>query len=280
MPLFDLNQSPVRKVRLKRVKDEREIHRLIADNLDVLLGVKFLASEYEFSDGRIDTLGIDENNFPVIVEYKKAKSSEVILQALFYKNWLLDHRADFELLCRNKLKESVKIDWSNPRVIVIAQEFNKWDKFAVQQMGGNIELKTYKLYEDNRLYLKDLIMKEKEKREVMPTDIEGYIRLRQPRKEITKIFEILTRKIEEISDDIIRVVAKTVVSYRTTRNFASIELQKTKITVHLNFQEMPEERDTFSLYSPKRKHCHLNLTDKGEIDVALRMIRKAYQDTL
>ena len=192
MPLFDLNKSPVRKVRLKRVENEREIHRLIANNLDVLLGVKFLVSEYEFSDGRIDTLGIDENNSPVIVEYKRVKSSEVIIQALFYKNWLLDHKADFELLCRNKLKESVKIDWSNPRVIVIAQEFNKWDKFAVQQMGGNIELKTYKLYEDNRLYLEDLIMKEEKKREVMPTDIEGYTRLRQPRKEITKIFEILT----------------------------------------------------------------------------------------
>ena len=141
--------------------------------MDVLLGVKFLASEYEFSDGRIDTLGIDENNSPVIVEYKKAKSSEVILPALFYKNWLLDHRADFELLCRNKLKESVKIDWSNPRVVVITQEFNKWDKFAVQQMGGKIELKTYKLYEDNRLYLEDLIMKEEKKREVESTDIEG-----------------------------------------------------------------------------------------------------------
>lgn len=178
------------------------------------------------------------------------------------------------------MKESVKIDWSNPRVIVIAQEFNMWNKFAVQQMGGNIELKTYKLYEDNRLYLEDLIMKEEKKREVVPTDIEDYIRLRKPRKEIAKIFEILTQKIEEISDDIIRAVAKTVVSYRTTRNFASIELQKTKITVHLNFQEMPEERDLFSLYSPERKHCHLNVTDKGEIDVALRMIRKAYEDTL
>jgi len=204
----------------------------------------------------------------------------VILQALFYKNWLLDHKADFELLCRNKLKESVKIDWSNPRVIIIAQEFNKWDKFAVQQMGGNIELKTYKLYEDNRLYLEDLIVGEEEKREAVPIDIEGYIRSRQPRKEIAQIFETLTQKIEEISDDIIRVVAKTVVSYRTTRNFASIELQKTKITVHLNFQEMPEERGLFSLYSSERKHCHLNITDKNKIDVALKMIRKAYEDTL
>lgn len=88
----------MRKVKLKKVENEREIHRLIADNLEVLLGVKFLASEYKFSDGRIDTLGIDENNSPVIVEYKSKKSSEVILQALFYKNWLLDHKADFELL--------------------------------------------------------------------------------------------------------------------------------------------------------------------------------------
>lgn len=100
------------------------------------------------------------------------------------------------------MKGSVKIDWSNPRVIVIAREFKKRDKFAVQQIGGNIELKTYKLYEDNTLYLEDLIMKKEKKREIVPTDIESYTRLRQPRKEITKIFEVLTRKIEEISDAI------------------------------------------------------------------------------
>jgi RecB family endonuclease NucS len=79
-------------VKLKHVANECEIHTFISDNLDVILGVRFLASEYAFPDGRIDTLGIDDNNFPVIIEYKKRKSSEVILKALFFKNWVVDHK--------------------------------------------------------------------------------------------------------------------------------------------------------------------------------------------
>jgi len=45
-------------------------------NLDTLLGVTFLASEYatgKTHGGRIDTPGIDENGFPVIIEYKRER---------------------------------------------------------------------------------------------------------------------------------------------------------------------------------------------------------------
>jgi len=79
--------------------------KLISENLETILGVRFLQSEFIFSTGRIDTLGVDENNSPVIVEYKKAKSSDVIIQALYYKNWLMDHKAAFKLLCKEKLEE-------------------------------------------------------------------------------------------------------------------------------------------------------------------------------
>jgi RecB family endonuclease NucS len=44
-------------------------------NLNPLLGIYFLASEYSTGKthgGRIDTLGLDENDFPVIIEYKRA----------------------------------------------------------------------------------------------------------------------------------------------------------------------------------------------------------------
>ena len=110
MPLFDLGSSPVKKIKIKKVENEGEIHQIIANNLETILGVRFLASEYRFPEGRIDTLGIDENNSPVIVEYKKSKSSDVILQALFYKSWLMEHQAAFELLCGKKLKEEVDIE--------------------------------------------------------------------------------------------------------------------------------------------------------------------------
>jgi RecB family endonuclease NucS len=60
-----------------------------------------LASEYPTGKkhrGRIDSLGIDENNSPVIIEYKRSTGENVINQGLFYLEWLLDHQAEFEAL--------------------------------------------------------------------------------------------------------------------------------------------------------------------------------------
>src|SRR5665811_294737 len=80
---------------------EKSLQQIIEDNLQTFLGVRFLASEYStgrMHGGRIDTLGLDENNSPVIIEYKRAINENVINQGLYYLDWLLDHRAEFELL--------------------------------------------------------------------------------------------------------------------------------------------------------------------------------------
>lgn len=281
MPLFDLNTTPVKMIKVKMARSEQEIHKLISHNLETILGVRFLQSEFKFATGRIDTLGVDENNSPVIVEYKKAKSSEVIIQALYYKNWLMDHKAAFKLLCKEKLKEDIKIDWSDPRVIIIARDFNKWDKRAVQQMGGNIELKRYRLYENNMLYLEDLIVTAKEKGEVTPSlqNLEEFIKSRQPRKEIEELFMVLTSKIAEISDDLRMVIGKSVVSYRTTRHFVSVQPQKTQLTLHLTFRELPKNLEIFKNVYKDRKHCHLSVKE-SDLDTALKLIKKAYEETL
>ncbi len=47
---------------------ERSLQSLFGKNLETLLGVRFLESEFVTSNrGRMDTLGIDENGFPVII---------------------------------------------------------------------------------------------------------------------------------------------------------------------------------------------------------------------
>ena len=46
----------------------------------------------------MDTLAIDRNNRPVIIEYKADKSSTVLLQGLFYMDWLVENKAEFEKL--------------------------------------------------------------------------------------------------------------------------------------------------------------------------------------
>ncbi|CAM3111749.1 hypothetical protein RAHE111665_15655 [Rariglobus hedericola] len=61
--------------------------QLIERHLDMLLGVTFLSTEYSTGakrGGRINTLGIDENGCPVIIEYKRSLSENVINQGLYY----------------------------------------------------------------------------------------------------------------------------------------------------------------------------------------------------
>src|SRR6266571_9082622 len=54
---------------------------------------RFVASEFSTGAqhaGRIDTLALSEDNNPVIIEYKKVKSSELINQSILYLAWLND----------------------------------------------------------------------------------------------------------------------------------------------------------------------------------------------
>jgi RecB family endonuclease NucS len=54
---------------------EKPLQVLIENNMDVLFGVRFIASEHSTGKkhgGRIDSLGLDENGSPVIFEYKRS----------------------------------------------------------------------------------------------------------------------------------------------------------------------------------------------------------------
>src|SRR4051812_49060112 len=138
---------------------EKSVQTLFEKNLEALLGVRFLASEFTTSNGgRIDTLGLDENGCPVILEYKRASNENVINQGLFYLDWLMDHRKDFQWLVLEKLgkKDADAVDWSAPRLICIAGDFNKYDDHAVKQMQRNIELIRYRRFGAELLML-DLV---------------------------------------------------------------------------------------------------------------------------
>ncbi len=133
---------------------EKELQNIIEQNMETFFGVRFLKSEYVITDGRMDSIGIDENNSPVIFEYKRSIKENVINQGLFYLDWLLDHKADFKMLVLEKLGKDVadQIDWSVPCVICVANDFTKYDVHAVNQMQRNIKLVKYRKYD------KDLIL--------------------------------------------------------------------------------------------------------------------------
>ena len=150
--LFRVGDSKVTELPGASVVVEKTLQELIEKHLDTFLGVKFLHTEYMTGSkhgGRIDTLGIDENGCPVIIEYKRSTNSNVINQGLYYLDWLMDHRAEFKLLTMEKLgaKAADSIEWSSPRLVCIAGDYTKYDEHAVQQINRNIELYRYRRYD-------------------------------------------------------------------------------------------------------------------------------------
>ncbi|MFF3849659.1 DUF5655 domain-containing protein [Streptomyces sp. NPDC002328] len=130
---------------------EADVQRLVETHMETLLGVRFLASEYSTGPvhgGRIDSLGLDENGSPVIVEYKRGTDAGVINQGLFYLAWLMDHRAEFEHLVRDRLGVTAasQVLWSGPRLICVAGDFTRYDVHAVREHRRSIDLVRYRLF--------------------------------------------------------------------------------------------------------------------------------------
>lgn len=154
--LFRTKGTDVTELKGSSVQLEKSLQTLIERNLDTFLGIRFLSTEHSTGKthgGRIDTLGMDENGCPVIIEYKRSSNENVINQGLFYLDWLLDHKAEFELLVTKQLgaEEAESIEWSSPRLVCIAGGFTKYDSHAVQQINRNIELIRYVKFEDDLL---------------------------------------------------------------------------------------------------------------------------------
>lgn len=128
--LFHIGHAPVRELPGAAMQVEKSLQMLFESNLEPLLGVRFLATEYSTGavhGGRIDTLGLDEDNSPVIIEYKRAVNENVINQGLYYLDWLLDHRKEFQWLAMEKLgpEAAQAVDWSAPRLLCIAGDFTR-----------------------------------------------------------------------------------------------------------------------------------------------------------
>ncbi|MFE1199566.1 DUF5655 domain-containing protein [Streptomyces olivaceoviridis] len=148
LKLFRTTNDGMTEVVPRLAEIEADVQGLIEANMETLLGVRFLASEYgtgPVHGGRIDSLGLDENGSPVIVEYKRGVDAGVIMQGLFYLARLMDHRAEFERLVRDRLGVTAasQVLWSGPRLICIAGGFTRYDIHAVREHRRSIDLVRY-----------------------------------------------------------------------------------------------------------------------------------------
>jgi predicted transport protein len=75
-------------------------------------------------------------------------NENVINQGLFYLDWLMDHKKDFQWLVLDVLGKDMAdtVDWSSPRLLCIAADFTRYDGHAVKQINRSIELLRYRRF--------------------------------------------------------------------------------------------------------------------------------------
>ena len=162
MPIFQISNKRLLPVEQTNFITEKELQSLIEANLAPVFNCRFVASEFPTGAqhaGRIDTLALSEDNNPVIIEYKKVESSELINQSLFYLSWIHDHKGDFHIAVQKSLGNEVEVDWSDIRVICLAPNYRKYDLHAVQVMGAHIELWRYRLFKNSCFFLEEVFQR-------------------------------------------------------------------------------------------------------------------------
>ncbi len=290
--LFELGKK-VKERNSSSVALEKELQTLIENNMEEFFGVRFLKSEYVITDGRVDSIGLDENNSPVIFEYKRSSSENVINQGLFYLDWLMDHKADFKLLAIDKLGEEVAetIDWSVPAVICIASDFTRYDVHAVNQMARNIKLVKYCKYGDDLLLFEHLnapVVKANSNKEgstsgnySQKTHLE---KLESANDNIKDLYDSLCNYIESLGDDIVANQLKYYLAYKKVQNVFCIEIMKSKIYVRTKLDPSSVEleegftKDMTNIGHYGTGDLEIELKNDADFQKAKDLIDRAYEE--
>lgn len=308
--LFRLVQGKATELQGDSSDLEKPLQTLIESNLESLLRIRFLASEHSTGKthaGRIDSLGLDENHCPVILEYKRSMGENVINQGLFYLDWLMDHKAEFKLLVLDKLGKTAadRIDWSAPRLICIAADFTKYDAHAVQQINRNIELIRYRRFGEELLLLELANATSASANADSGRSIGSKTR-RAPKTEaalikagtsdksfadwqsqlpphMSELLSSLEGYIVSLGDDVQRKELKLYLAFKRLKNFATVVPQKNRLLLYLHLD--PKQIDSLPMIGrdvSRQGHwgtgdLELSLTGQTDLEVAKPFISMSYE---
>lgn len=306
--LFRLQGDSVIELAGHTVVLEKKLQTLIEGQMEAFLGVRFLASEYATGKthrGRIDSLGLDENGCPVIVEYKRHSTENVINQGLFYLDWLLDHKAEFRWLVMEKLGKEVadSVEWSGTRLLCIAADFTRYDQHAVQQIPRNIELIRYKQFGDDLLLL-ELVNTQSVQgtgtqtgsaafadplpevpqaaRKPVGKDKSLIEQLESAPESTRQLYSDLRSFAFSLGDDVNEKSLKLYTAFRKLRNFTTVVVQANRLLVYLKLDpatvalEEGFSRDVSAIGHWGTGDIELWLRTSADLERAKPLIERAY----
>ncbi|WP_410497707.1 DUF5655 domain-containing protein [Chitinibacter sp. S2-10] len=303
MAIFKNTAGKLHKLNILPLDKEKALQKMVENNLVVALDLHFLASEYPTTfGGRIDTLAVDLNGAPVIIEYKRNKNDNVINQALSYLKWLRAQKSEFfRMLMIDKLgkslADSIPLDWNNPRVICVAESYSKFDMDTVEVVPLRIELFKHRFYEQDIFSLEPLNVPESQAvalstapvsndQEVPSMDgcIASIKLLRSKANEGTRhLFDAMQEQILAWDESIEEKATTLYVAYRVSKNFAEVHVQKNQLRIHLRPMDYQDPRGLIEKIPDgynwtMNRRVYLSAID--DLDYVMGLVEQSYQSLL
>lgn len=241
-----------KELKQKDFKNEKELQNFFENNLEKILGYKFIDTEFTVGDFRIDSLAFDEETKSFkIIEYKNVKNHSLVDQGYTYLKLMLERKADFVLQYNIKTKSSLTIqdiDWSQSRIIFVSPIYTAYQLNATDFKNIPVDLVKVTRYEEDiveidfikktsNVKVQDIKMESEQNdvnKEVIVYTEEDH--LAKASDEIKKVYEELKNRILEL-DDIDIEIKKYYIAFKGRTNIVDIEFTKNKLKIDINMKK-------------------------------------------
>ena len=214
-------------------------------------------------------------------------------------SWIQDHPGDFAIAAQKELGAKVVVDFSDVRVICLAPNYKKDDLHAVQVMGANLELWTYRLFKNGSLYLEEVFQKSvTTPGSPSGKSLTGGQKAARSRKTgsytIEQHFEgkparmqNLARSVQEfllgLDPSMEEAPKKYYVAYKISQNIACMEIQKQRVLLYVKLDpktvEAPKKiaRDVTNIGHYGTGALELSVRTLQDLELVEPLLEQAYQ---
>ena len=252
MKIFVNKSGKLASHKEKPFKLEREIQKLFESNLQDIMGLDVVKSEFTIKNKRIDTLAFDSKTRAfTIIEYKRDKNISVVDQGFTYLSLMLENKADFIIEYNENNTKPLKredVDWSQTRVAFVSQSFTDNQVLATNFKDIAIELWEVKQYDDNLITIHNIkktqsaesikpISQQNQAFKKVAEEIKVYSEednLATASEEIVELYERFKSAILNLADGIEVKPQKFYIAFKKDKNIVDLQIQKNSIKIFIN----------------------------------------------
>ncbi|MGY4384944.1 putative transport protein [Pedobacter sp. UYP24] len=298
MILYNNQLGILNEIKEKPFKLERDIQTIFERNLQTIMELSFVKSEFTIKNKRIDTLAFDkQSNAFIIIEYKRDKNFSVVDQGFTYLSLMLENKADFIVEYNESLKQNLRrgeIDWSQTRVVFVSTGFTENQIQATNFKDIAIELWEIKQFENGTVTINPIkksqsaesikpITQNKQELKKVNDEIKVYteeFHLERYSDQVIELYEQFKTAICNLHTDITIVPKKLYIAFKLKKNLVDIVTENTGLKIFINLRkgqlDDPKNivRDVSSIGHWGNGDYELSVKDTKDIEYIMSLIKQ------